>query len=146
METYHKGHKCNSSMVRVKVNTNSTSNLYEANKFIFNYPIIRILKATQIIYYYTKSLCYYCSSMKIYPLETYLYFFSRINIIILKFITCRFYQLHRSSSSHSSHQIPPTIFSKYSPQTSQIQFLEDASTGLCVGAIPQSLTLYIGRR
>ena len=28
---------------------------------------------------------------------------------------------------------PSTIFSKYSPQKSQIQFLEEASTGLCVG-------------
>ena len=29
-----------------------------------------------------------------------------------------------------------TIFSKYSPQTSQIQFLEEASTGRCIEAIP----------
>ena len=28
------------------------------------------------------------------------------------------------------------MLSKYSPQTSQIQFLEEASIGLCVGAIP----------
>ena len=32
---------------------------------------------------------------------------------------------------------PTTIFSKYFSQTSQIQFLEEASTGLCVGAISQ---------
>ena len=42
---------------------------------------------------------------------------------------------------HSQHSVPTTlssttIFSKYSPQTSQIQFLEEASTGLCVEAIP----------
>ena len=43
---------------------------------------------------------------------------------------------------HSQHSVSLfyyyslTIFSKYSPQTSQIQFLEEASTGLFVGAIP----------
>ena len=30
----------------------------------------------------------------------------------------------------------PPIFSKYSPQTSQNQCLEEASIGLCVGATP----------
>ena len=29
-----------------------------------------------------------------------------------------------------------SIFSKYSPQTSQIQAVEEASTGLCVGVSP----------
>ena len=48
------------------------------------------------------------------------------------------------SGSHSiqllllllSHSMT-TIFSKYSPQTFQIQFLEEASTVLCVGAITE---------
>ena len=31
----------------------------------------------------------------------------------------------------------PSSFSVYFPQTSQIQFLEKASTGPCVGAIPK---------
>ena len=45
-----------------------------------------------------------------------------------------------SSGSHSIQSLlyysPTTIFSKYSPQTSQNQCLEEASIGLCVGATP----------
>ena len=40
--------------------------------------------------------------------------------------------LFRSSDSSSGI----VALSKYSPQTSQIYFLEEASTGLCVEAIP----------
>ena len=43
-----------------------------------------------------------------------------------------------SSSSHSIQILYYcSIFSKYSPQTSQNQSLEEASNGLCVGATPQ---------
>ena len=40
-------------------------------------------------------------------------------------------------STHLYYSTTITVFSKYSSQTFQIQFLEEASTGQCVGANPE---------
>ena len=53
------------------------------------------------------------------------------NVLLAQAVTAFSYSLP------SSYYSTTTIFSKYSPQTSQNQSLEEASNGLCEGATPQ---------
>ena len=75
------------------------------------------------------------NNLENYSKSILLTFFISFHILLKVLI----YQPHRSSSIHFVQLLYSTItiFSKCSPQTSQIQFLEETSTGVCVGAIPQ---------
>ena len=71
---------------------------------------------------------------KIAFINKYYKLYCNITIFITSFISSAW-----SSGSHSIQLLsypPTTMFSKYSPQTSQNQSLEEASNGLCVGANP----------